>query len=919
MVLAALALTLGMSASGQIVKTVFEDDFSGSGIDPSRYVPDTPFFEGGQGDITGTIGNGVLEFAGTTTQQWWSGGTLRLVPTFTASEEQSVVVSVDRVAEAGQGSASRSALWITEPSGLNYVLFADVRGEGGWRFNRKIGEAGDQPTGGGTDVAAFNLAEFDDGGLHRMRAVANGKTVRLYLDDVFGAEVKFPFQELVIQLGSFARATGDTAYTVFDDLLIQTVGTATFGTTALTLLEDQTSSDLLVRIPSGANATEAVVVRVVSANPSVAVPVGAVNGTLAVTFPSGGANTQTIRVQSLAVGSSAFTLESDLELAAGNQLAVTVVEAPGLRLEDDFAGATLNPAKWEVHDRGFEVGTGEFEVRQQGGRLEILGSTWEPYWGGKSARSVGTYTATRDLPLTVEVDRVSVTREPDEAPAAVRTGVFLSNADRTQYFFFGQNLGENGWQVNANATGAGTDLVVFNALDGSTGQHRLRLVANGEEVEVFLDGVSGGRFAWALSAGIHVELGAYARDYGDTVTGVFDQARVANALPCLEVTPLNLDLVSGEVSSDVWVTLPKLANTAAAASVTVTSSNPSVAVPEGGSGGVVVLDYAAGSTAPQAFRVRAVGVGSATFGLTGPEGVCVGGPVRVTVTPPPVTLFSDDFASGLSDTTWRVDETPLGAGVALVDESGISTEGGVVRMSVTAEVTGWPGFAVFTRETYAASASSPVTFEADRTRVEFQLVTGTAAKQRTGLWISDATRERYVFFSEFLTHDGSAGGWQYHRSLGEVGDTPVTGPGVSISAFGSAAFNDRSLHRMRAVADGATVKLYLDGVFGVEVPFPVGEGLVMGMGTYVEAGTDKAFGTFDHVTILGVGAAAPTLQVSQNAQGDLVLTWTGAAILESVGALAGETWAPVAPAPAGNTYTVPVAAMTGDRFYRLRQ
>ena len=114
--LAAFAF-LAVNAPAQVIKTVFEDDFETPGIDPARYVADAPFFEGGQGDIAGTIANGVLEFAGHTIQQWWSGGTLRVVPVFNASEAQTVEVTVDRVAENGVGTASRSALWIM--SGTN--------------------------------------------------------------------------------------------------------------------------------------------------------------------------------------------------------------------------------------------------------------------------------------------------------------------------------------------------------------------------------------------------------------------------------------------------------------------------------------------------------------------------------------------------------------------------------------------------------------------------------------------------------------------------------------------------------------------------------------------------------------------------------------------------------------------------------
>ena len=98
-------------ASAQISTVVFQDDFSANTIDPAKYQPDAPFFEGGLGDIHAVAGSGVMKFVGTTSQQWWSGGTLRIVPTFNATEDTPVTTSIDRVAEAGVGTASRSALW----------------------------------------------------------------------------------------------------------------------------------------------------------------------------------------------------------------------------------------------------------------------------------------------------------------------------------------------------------------------------------------------------------------------------------------------------------------------------------------------------------------------------------------------------------------------------------------------------------------------------------------------------------------------------------------------------------------------------------------------------------------------------------------------------------------------------------------
>ena len=116
------ALLLGLllatvsSASAQISSVLFQDDFSAATIDATKYSPSAPFFEGGVGDIHAVAAGGAIEFVGTTTTQWWSGGTLRIAPVFSASESAPITIGLDRMTEMGVGSASRSALWILDES-----------------------------------------------------------------------------------------------------------------------------------------------------------------------------------------------------------------------------------------------------------------------------------------------------------------------------------------------------------------------------------------------------------------------------------------------------------------------------------------------------------------------------------------------------------------------------------------------------------------------------------------------------------------------------------------------------------------------------------------------------------------------------------------------------------------------------------
>jgi hypothetical protein len=62
------------------------------------------------------------------------------------------------------------------------------------------------------------------------------------------------------------------------------------------------------------------------------------------------------------------------------------------------------------------------------------------------------------------------------------------------------------------------------------------------------------------------------------------------------------------------------------------------------------------------------------------------------------------------------------------------------------------------------------------------------------------------------------------------------------------------------------------------------------------------------------------LSVARQANGDMVVTWSGAGTLQSAASLVGpNNWTDVTPAPAGNSHTIPSAAQAAATYYRLRQ
>ena len=115
----------------------------------------------------------------------------------------------------------------------HFILFAEhVAHDGrnfGWGYNLSIGQTSDNPTDDGINIPAFDGGTFDDQGQHHMKVVVNGATAKLYLDDVFGAEVSFPFgQELTFGFGAYVDDTGNIVRGYFDNARI-TGGSAPVG------------------------------------------------------------------------------------------------------------------------------------------------------------------------------------------------------------------------------------------------------------------------------------------------------------------------------------------------------------------------------------------------------------------------------------------------------------------------------------------------------------------------------------------------------------------------------------------------------------------------------------------------------------------------------------------------------------------
>jgi hypothetical protein len=302
----------------------------------------------------------------------------------------------------------------------------------------------------------------------------------------------------------------------------------------------------------------------------------------------------------------------------------------------------------------------------------------------------------------------------------------------------------------------------------------------------------------------------------------------------------------------------------------ITSDNPDVAVPVGGTDGSLSLDFDPNGPLTLPFDIETKAIGTANFTITNAQGICVPSPIVVAVAYTPEVLLSDDFEDGvLNPDYWT--ESDAGFEAAQYPDAGgtfTAVEAGGV-MTIAGELTSnyWGGRSIATVNTYNASLTGPLTFEIDRVSQE-----GTGTGHRTAVWITNAGRTNYVFFA-YNPVEGTY--WQYNYLAN--GSGVPSGGGTRIDAFAGEEFDDGANHRMKIVANGQTVKLYLDGVFGMELPFPFTSDIAFEVGSYARMTPDTVTGVFDNALISGVPSSvepeAVEVDIAQD-QGAIVLSWT---------------------------------------------
>lgn len=316
--------------------------------------------------------------------------------------------------------------------------------------------------------------------------------------------------------------------------------------------------------------------------------------------------------------------------------ATVTLHAQQIVLEDNFDDGVLQP-HWSFDNRPFETGTVDIGGGIIDGAMQLEVTALSNFWGGFALRTERTFAASEANPLIIKTTRVF-----DDGVGVTRSGIWISNSDRSRYVFFSQNIGEGGWVYNRaidqegdNPTGSGTNIEAFDALDESFDSHEMRFEANGTTVSLYLDDQLGVEVDFPFTEDLIFSFGTYARSVEDDAVAAFDDVEVRSdletGLPCVTLAAQNTALFAGE-SGQATVSAPRLYVAENAAAVTITSSNPEVATLEGANGaGELVVNFPAGGDAVKPLRIIAGKGGSATFSITASEPLCAGSPLTVSV------------------------------------------------------------------------------------------------------------------------------------------------------------------------------------------------------------------------------------------------------------------------------------------------
>ncbi|MDO4575707.1 MAG: PEP-CTERM sorting domain-containing protein, partial [Planctomycetia bacterium] len=214
-----------------------------------RYPFPTGFGSGGNApadNYQAEVQDGMLVLSGGNTGvQYWCGGAVvsDKGTTYTASETNEVVISVDRVsAERLNNSGQARAALILTPEGAtswrngnNCFMFSDIEPAGSWGYNDRSNFSSDpciDNEDGTSTLNGYRTGAMDN---VNMTIKHDGTYASLYVNGELITRRAIGFDEFYVSLGGFTRETTTSATISFDNLIVSQRNATTVPVSSATL------------------------------------------------------------------------------------------------------------------------------------------------------------------------------------------------------------------------------------------------------------------------------------------------------------------------------------------------------------------------------------------------------------------------------------------------------------------------------------------------------------------------------------------------------------------------------------------------------------------------------------------------------------------------------------------------------------
>ncbi|MBQ7590760.1 MAG: hypothetical protein IJU47_08790, partial [Verrucomicrobia bacterium] len=544
-------------------------------------------------------------------------------------------------------------------------------------------------------------------------------------------------------------------------------------------------------------------------------------------------------------------------LGAATILALgTAFASADVLFTDQFTGSEIDANSWFLSDRSFEYmnsqPTGTMNYYIDGGIVNMSYTPDSSYWPGVAFVTQAGYAVSPENPVTFQIDRHYNTYNQ---ASGSRCAVLIYNSDLSKWVHFAETTDGSsassakyyGWCYNRyigqsgdkyNGVGVGMDEINLNENLTDHGLHTIKLVATGETVTFFIDDVEGATVDFPFTDGVRFGFGVYARAADDYIEDAFGNVIITGTGNMIAFDKSEYTLTGDEGTISVK---GQLISTSQDVTLTLTSQDPSIAAfPTGDSYDVVMK---AGKTETYTIPVVKKGVGKVIFTASNNKGVVMN-PAKLTITAQgngETVLFDDFDGAEVDSNLWTVSTRSFEYwGSSPTAESTITQADSSLTINVSPNGHYWPGAALVSKGTFNASSLSPLTFEV--TRESFNADNSTGG--RCGIYLYNEDMSEYVLLDD--TSDGGSVegctyyGWCY--SYLANGDTSRRGGTTKLPNAGD--FADKGNHTLKIVANGLTASLYVDGVFGIEVPFKCYTGIRCSLAVFGRYEGDLVTGQF---------------------------------------------------------------------------